>query len=122
MSPLKALAVDIHQNLERPLREIAETARALGLAAPVLTVAVRTGDTPSSARAAMLRVPPTFLVTTPESLYLLLTSVLALLASLGVSVLFFQEVLGWDGLTYFVPFVVAVLLVSLGADYSVFLA
>src|SRR5437588_6983269 len=50
VSPLKALAVDIHQNLERPLREIEETARSLGLDAPALTVAVRTGDTPSSAR------------------------------------------------------------------------
>jgi ATP-dependent Lhr-like helicase len=74
VSPLKALAVDIHQNLERPLREIEETARELGLDAPDLTVAVRTGDTPSSARAAMLKVPPTFLITTPESLYLLLTA------------------------------------------------
>ncbi|HEX4540644.1 MAG TPA: DEAD/DEAH box helicase [Acidimicrobiales bacterium] len=74
VSPLKALAVDIHQNLERPLREIEETARSLGLDAPDLTVAVRTGDTPSSARAAMLKVPPSFLITTPESLYLLLTA------------------------------------------------
>jgi ATP-dependent Lhr-like helicase len=74
VSPLKALAVDIHQNLERPLREIEETARGLGLDPPELTVAVRTGDTPSSARAAMLKVPPSFLITTPESLYLLLTA------------------------------------------------
>src|SRR5207302_5159324 len=74
VSPLKALAVDIHQNLERPLREIEETARSLGLDAPNLTVAVRTADTPSSARAAMLKVPPSFLITTPESLYLLLTA------------------------------------------------
>src|SRR5437016_104126 len=74
VSPLKALAVDIHQNLERPLREIEETAKGLGLDAPDLTVAVRTGDTPSSARAAMLKVPPSFLITTPESLYLLLTA------------------------------------------------
>src|SRR5437763_2855806 len=74
VSPLKALAVDIHQNLERPLREIEETARGMGLDAPGLTVAVRTGDTPSSARAAMLKVPPSFLITTPESLYLLLTA------------------------------------------------
>ena len=74
VSPLKALAVDIAENLERPLTEIASIAAELGLDAPDLTVAVRTGDTPSSQRAAMLRRPPTFVVTTPESLYLLVTS------------------------------------------------
>jgi ATP-dependent Lhr-like helicase len=73
VSPLKALAVDIAENLERPLREIAEIAAELGLPAPNLRVAVRTGDTPNSARAAMLRTPPSFVVTTPESLYLLVT-------------------------------------------------
>src|SRR6266498_1452129 len=74
VSPLKALAVDIHQNLEAPLREIAEVAGELGLAAPHIRVAVRTGDTAASERAAMLRRPPNFLVTTPESLYLLVTA------------------------------------------------
>jgi len=74
VSPLKALAVDIHQNLERPLAEIAEVARELGLSVPPLTVAVRTGDTTPGARAAMLKEPPTFVVTTPESLYLLVTA------------------------------------------------
>ena len=74
VSPLKALAVDIHENLEAPLAEIAEEARRLGLAVPPITVAVRTGDTTAGARAAMLRRPPTFLVTTPESLYLLVTA------------------------------------------------
>ncbi len=74
VSPLKALAVDIHQNLEIPLREIAEIAAELGLPAPELRVEVRTGDTPPSARAAMLRRPPNLLVTTPESLYLLVTA------------------------------------------------
>ncbi|MGE5291615.1 MAG: DEAD/DEAH box helicase [Micromonosporaceae bacterium] len=74
VSPLKALAVDIHQNLETPLREIAETAAALGLSAPTIRVAVRTGDTAASERAAMLRRPPDFLITTPESLYLLVTA------------------------------------------------
>jgi ATP-dependent Lhr-like helicase len=73
-SPLKALAVDIHQNLEAPLREIAQVADELGLDAPQIHVAVRTGDTAASARAAMLRRPPNFLVTTPESLYLLVTA------------------------------------------------
>ncbi len=74
VSPLKALAVDIHQNLEAPLREIAEVAAELGLDAPPIRVAVRTGDTAASERAAMLRRPPNFLVTTPESLYLLVTA------------------------------------------------
>jgi ATP-dependent Lhr-like helicase len=74
VSPLKALAVDVHQNLERPLVEIAQTAKRLGLAPAPVTVAVRTGDTPSSARSAMVKDPPTILVTTPESLYLYLTA------------------------------------------------
>ncbi len=74
VSPLKALAVDVHQNLERPLAEIAEVAAELGLPAAPITVAVRTGDTTSSARTAMVKAPPTFLVTTPESLYLLVTA------------------------------------------------
>ena len=74
VSPLKALAVDIHQNLERPLSEIEAVARELGLPVPEISVAVRTGDTPASARTLMTKHPPTFLVTTPESLYLLLTA------------------------------------------------
>ncbi|MDE3070681.1 MAG: DEAD/DEAH box helicase, partial [Acidobacteriota bacterium] len=74
VSPLKALAVDVEQNLARPLAEIAEVAGELGLSAPEISVAVRTGDTAQSARAAMLRNPPTFIVTTPESLYLLVSA------------------------------------------------
>jgi ATP-dependent Lhr-like helicase len=74
VSPLKALAVDIHQNLETPLREIAGVAAEMGLDAPAITVAVRTGDTASAERAAMLRRPPDLLITTPDSLYLLLTA------------------------------------------------
>ena len=74
VSPLKALAVDIHQNLEAPLREIGEVAEELGLSAPEVRVAVRTGDTAASERAAMLKRPPNFLITTPESLYLLVTA------------------------------------------------
>ena len=74
VSPLKALAVDIWQNLERPLAEIAEVAAGLGLAAPAIRVAVRTGDTAAAERAAMLKRPPNFLITTPESLYLLVTA------------------------------------------------
>ena len=74
MSPLKALAVDIQQNLEAPLREIGETATELGLTVPAIRVAVRTGDTAAAQRAAMLKRPPDILVTTPESLYLLVTA------------------------------------------------
>jgi ATP-dependent helicase Lhr and Lhr-like helicase len=73
VSPLKALAVDIWQNLERPLTEIADMAASLGLDAPDIRVAVRTGDTAAAERAAMLKRPPDFLITTPESLYLLVT-------------------------------------------------
>src|SRR5256885_16920844 len=74
VSPLRALAVDIAENLERPLREIAEVAAELGLPAPELTVAVRTGDTTSRERALVVRRPPHFLITTPESLYLMVTA------------------------------------------------
>ncbi|HTT51078.1 MAG TPA: DEAD/DEAH box helicase [Streptosporangiaceae bacterium] len=73
VSPLKALAVDIWQNLERPLTEIAGVAAGMGLTAPDIRVAVRTGDTAAAERAAMLKRPPDFLITTPESLYLLVT-------------------------------------------------
>jgi ATP-dependent helicase Lhr and Lhr-like helicase len=74
LSPLKALAVDVHTNLEEPLAEIAEVARELGHEPAPITVAVRTGDSTSSERQTMLRRPPNLLVTTPESLYLYLTA------------------------------------------------
>src|SRR5215467_2753491 len=74
VSPLKALAADIQQNLQTPLAEIRAVAQGLGLPAPDLRVLLRTGDTPSSARAAMVKRPPHLLVTTPESLYLLVTA------------------------------------------------
>ena len=74
VSPLKALAVDIWQNLEAPLAEIAKMAARMGLPAPDIRVAVRTGDTAAAERAAMLKNPPDFLITTPESLYLLVTA------------------------------------------------
>ena len=74
VSPLKALAVDIWQNLEQPLAEIAAVAAELGMTAPQIRVAVRTGDTAAGERAAMLKRPPDFLITTPESLYLLVTA------------------------------------------------
>ena len=74
VSPLKALATDIQENLEAPLREIAAAAGRLGLSAPTIRVAVRTGDTAAAERAAMLKHPPDILITTPESLYLLVTA------------------------------------------------
>ncbi len=74
ISPLRALAVDVHENLHVPLGEIREHAARLGVADPGLTVAVRTGDTPAAERAAMRKLGPDLLVTTPESLYLLLTA------------------------------------------------
>jgi ATP-dependent Lhr-like helicase len=74
VSPLRALTVDIRENLEGPLKEIAALAGELGADVPDVRVAVRNGDTPPSARAAMLRHPPQIVVTTPESLYLLLTT------------------------------------------------
>src|SRR5258706_8775576 len=74
ISPLKALSADIHKNLAEPRRGIRQLTDEIGMEAPRLTAAVRTGDTTQSQRAAMLRTPPHILVTTPESLYLLLTA------------------------------------------------
>jgi ATP-dependent Lhr-like helicase len=74
VSPLKALGNDIQKNLETPLREITELALERGLLMPEIRTAVRTGDTLQPERRAMLRRPPHILVTTPESLYILLTA------------------------------------------------
>ena len=74
VSPLKALSNDIFRNLETPLAELRALATQDGIALPPITTAVRTGDTPQSERAKMARKPPHILITTPESLYLLLTS------------------------------------------------
>jgi len=74
VSPLKALAVDISENLTRPLDEIAAIARELGYQPPALRVGVRSGDTTSYQRTSMVRKPPEFIVTTPESLYLMVTA------------------------------------------------
>jgi ATP-dependent helicase Lhr and Lhr-like helicase len=74
VSPLKALSADIHKNLAEPRAAIRRLAEEMGLEAPRITAAVRTGDTTSSERASMLKTPPHILVTTPESLYLLLTA------------------------------------------------
>jgi ATP-dependent helicase Lhr and Lhr-like helicase len=74
VSPLKALSSDVQRNLEAPLEGIAGAARELGLSPPAIRVALRTGDTTAAARAAILRKVPHILVTTPESLYLMLTA------------------------------------------------
>ncbi len=74
VSPLKALSNDVEKNLAEPLQGIREELKALGLPDVELRVSVRTGDTAARERAAMLRRPPHILVTTPESLYILLTS------------------------------------------------
>ena len=74
VSPLKALSNDIQKNLTEPLREIQELARDAGYEFPEIRVEVRTGDTSASRRAAIVRRPPHILVTTPESLYLMLTA------------------------------------------------
>jgi ATP-dependent Lhr-like helicase len=74
ISPLKALAVDVDRNLRAPLVGISRFAERLGIGFHLPEVAVRTGDTPSSERARFARRPSDILITTPESLYLLLTS------------------------------------------------
>ena len=74
ISPLKALAVDVERNLRIPLEGISEVAARRGESFHLPTVFVRTGDTPSAERARFQRLPADILITTPESLYLLLTS------------------------------------------------
>ncbi len=74
VSPLKALGNDIQKNLETPLREILQLAAVRGMSMPEIRAAVRTGDTLMHERRAMLKRPPHILVTTPESLYILLTA------------------------------------------------
>ncbi|HEV7758895.1 MAG TPA: DEAD/DEAH box helicase [Acidimicrobiales bacterium] len=92
VSPLKALAVDIAENLERPLAEIAAVAAELGDDPPDIRVGVRTGDTTSWERTMMVRKPPSFVVTTPESLYLLLTSEKGRLALRTVETVIVDEI------------------------------
>jgi ATP-dependent Lhr-like helicase len=74
VSPLKALAVDVERNLRAPLTGIRHAAARLGLPEPAITMAMRTGDTPADERRAFARRPADLLITTPESLFLLLTS------------------------------------------------
>jgi len=74
VSPLKALAVDVQRNLRAPLAGISQASRRLGLAPPDIEVGMRTGDTTAAERRSFGRTPPDVLVTTPESLFLILTS------------------------------------------------
>jgi ATP-dependent helicase Lhr and Lhr-like helicase len=74
VSPLKALASDVRENLIAPLAEIGAIARELGVDVPEIRAEVRSGDTPASRRASLIKRPPHILVTTPESLYLMLTA------------------------------------------------
>ena len=74
VSPLKALGNDIQKNLQQPLAEILRRAADDGLKLPDIRTAVRSGDTPARERQAMVRRPPHILITTPESLYILLTA------------------------------------------------
>ncbi|MEV6487993.1 ATP-dependent helicase [Actinoplanes sp. NPDC051633] len=74
VSPLKALAVDVERNLRAPLTGIRQAAGRLGVPPPDITVGMRTGDTPADERRSFQRTPPDVLITTPESLFLILTS------------------------------------------------
>ncbi len=74
VSPLKALAVDIERNLRTPLAGLTRIAESRGQPAPGITVGVRSGDTPPAVRRQLIAAPPDVLITTPESLFLMLTS------------------------------------------------
>ena len=91
ISPLKALGVDVERNLRAPLVGVTQTARRLGLSAPEVTVGVRSGDTSPGERRVLARTPPDILITTPESLYLMLTSA-ARETLLGVETIIIDEV------------------------------
>ncbi|WP_305095329.1 ATP-dependent helicase [Prescottella sp. R16] len=74
LSPLKALGVDVERNLRAPLVGITQTAKRLGFEPPEIRVGVRSGDTPTGERRKLIKTPPDILITTPESLFLMLTS------------------------------------------------
>ncbi|MFZ5552104.1 MAG: DEAD/DEAH box helicase [Bacteroidota bacterium] len=92
VSPLKALSNDIEKNLQFPLRGIREKLFEQGFAGVPIEVMVRTGDTPQADRTAMLKHPPHILVTTPESLYILLTTVNGRKALSNVHTLIVDEI------------------------------
>ena len=91
VSPLKALAVDVERNLRSPLAGIRQACVRLGLPSPDITVATRSGDTPQDERRKFARAPADILITTPESLFLLLTS-RARESLLGVDTVIIDEV------------------------------
>ena len=91
VSPMKALAVDVERNLRSPLVGIRHAATRLGLPEPDITVSVRSGDTPADERRAFARTPTDVLITTPESLFLILTSA-AREALAGVETVILDEV------------------------------
>ncbi|MBA2554227.1 MAG: DEAD/DEAH box helicase, partial [Geodermatophilaceae bacterium] len=91
ISPLKALAVDVERNLRSPLAGIGQAAARLGDPPPNVAVSLRSGDTPADERRAFARTPSDILITTPESLFLLLTSA-AREALLGVQTVILDEV------------------------------
>ena len=92
ISPLKALGNDIERNLEEPLAEIRVIAEELGYELPPITIGVRTGDTPQSERQRMVRRPPHILITTPESLYLLVTAARGRATLAGVRTVIVDEI------------------------------
>ena len=92
VSPLKALSNDIQRNLSEPLAEMTALATEMGSPLPEIRAAVRTGDTMASERQAMARRPPHILITTPESLFILLTSESGRRGLTGVRTLILDEV------------------------------
>ncbi|MEV5240691.1 ATP-dependent helicase [Streptomyces cinnamoneus] len=91
VSPLKALAVDVERNLRSPLTGIRQESVRLGLPEPEIRVGIRSGDTPAAERRALVTRPPDILITTPESLFLMLTSA-AREALTGVETVILDEV------------------------------
>jgi putative drug exporter of the RND superfamily len=129
--PLGATAIDNVQSLERRLPRLVASAGLTGVRIEVGGETAAAGEVVSTTKSslgelALLMLAITFVLLALflrallAPLYLLAASVLALLATLGVTVWIFQDRLGYDGLVYYVPFTVAVLLISLGADYNVF--
>jgi putative drug exporter of the RND superfamily len=129
--PLGATAIDHLQALQRRLPRLVSSAGLTGVRVEVGGETAAAGEavgatTSSLGELALLMLAITFVLLAIflrallAPLYLLAASILALLATLGVTVWVFQDRLGYDGLVYYVPFTVAVLLISLGADYNVF--